>query len=273
MSSDTNLNRLNEYYTDLGALFQSVSENSGYYNLGWLPEGSLRSFRDGQRELVRNVANGLRLNPGAQVLDIGAGRGAPARYIADRFQVRVVALERLADQAEHGHHATDTQRVDWIRGDAAALPFADDSFDGAVSIESAFHYPDRRAFLHETARVLRHGGRLALADIVIRQRYKRHIYHNAYRRALASPGLWTLQTYRDEFRIAGFRPQFACDLTPGVVQSLHNAAPDILRLAPALRKQGYSALYLSTVWLGFLLLPQIRRRLPATYHLMVAEKR
>jgi cyclopropane fatty-acyl-phospholipid synthase-like methyltransferase len=47
------------------------------------------------------------------------------------------------------------------------MPFADGQFDKIVSVEAAFHFPPRAAFLREAARTLRPGGLLSLIDLVV----------------------------------------------------------------------------------------------------------
>jgi SAM-dependent methyltransferase len=54
-------------------------------------------------------------------------------------------------------------KIEWRRGDAAALPFEDVSFDAVVSQFAPMYFPDRVASLREMWRTLAPGGRLAIA--------------------------------------------------------------------------------------------------------------
>jgi ubiquinone/menaquinone biosynthesis C-methylase UbiE len=53
--------------------------------------------------------------------------------------------------------------VDWVEGDAEALPFEDDAFDVVLSSFGVMFAPDHAVAAAELARVLRPGGRLAVA--------------------------------------------------------------------------------------------------------------
>jgi ubiquinone/menaquinone biosynthesis C-methylase UbiE len=63
---------------------------------------------------------------------------------------------------ERNAAAIGRQIVDLWRGAADRLPFADDSFDAALAINSMQLWPDAMAGLREVRRVCRAGGRLAL---------------------------------------------------------------------------------------------------------------
>jgi ubiquinone/menaquinone biosynthesis C-methylase UbiE len=109
------------------------------------------------------VVETARIDPGDRVLDVGCGTGVLARAAADR-----VAVEEQITGFDHSDGMLAVARrirprIDWRQGDASALPFADRSFDVVMSQFALMYFPDRTTALREMARVLRPGGRLAIA--------------------------------------------------------------------------------------------------------------
>jgi SAM-dependent methyltransferase len=104
------------------------------------------------------------IEPGMDVLDVGCGTGN-ATIPAARLAARTTGLDLspgLIDVArEKGADAM--VEVDWIVGDAQALPFEDDSFDRVILIFGHMFAPDHRAAADELKRVCRPGGRIAIA--------------------------------------------------------------------------------------------------------------
>jgi ubiquinone/menaquinone biosynthesis C-methylase UbiE len=104
------------------------------------------------------------------VLEVGCGPGHLSIAMASRHQLDVAALDLDPDMIERARaNATraeaDPARLSFVVGDVASLPFADGSFDLAVSTFSMHHWADPSAGLAEIARVLRPGARALIWDL------------------------------------------------------------------------------------------------------------
>ena len=100
--------------------------------------------------------------PGDRVLDACCGTGDLA-VEAERRGGRVVGLdfsERMLERARKKSGA-----IEWVRGDALALPFEDGAFDAATVGFGVRNLADLEGGLRELARVLQPGGKLAVLEI------------------------------------------------------------------------------------------------------------
>jgi SAM-dependent methyltransferase len=104
----------------------------------------------------------LELRPDDLVLDVAAGTGVVARALAPSVRA-VVAIDATPAMLEA---APRVPNVVFMRGDAAALPFPDGSFDVVVCRFAVHHFEEPATPVAEMRRCLRAGGRLAVADIV-----------------------------------------------------------------------------------------------------------
>jgi SAM-dependent methyltransferase len=156
---------------------------------------------------VEALARRAAVTAAARVLDVGAGLGGPARFLASRHRCRVVALERHAGRAAGASRLTRRlglgTRVTIVRADATALPFAAGRFDACLSQEALLHVEDKAAVLAECHRTLVPGGRLAFTDWIAhgglgaRERERLHEW-------MAATTLQSLDGYRTLLGRAGF---------------------------------------------------------------------
>jgi ubiquinone/menaquinone biosynthesis C-methylase UbiE len=158
----------------------------------------------GRRDERAMALRMLGLAPGDSVLDVGCGPGnftrAFARASPDGLVVGLDASRTMLDQAVR---EPNPPNVRYVRADAAALPFPDETFD-AVCCFAALYFIERPLdAIDEMVRVLAPGGRIALlasvsrgplpagvADAVIRRATGTRIFgRDALTRALAERGL------------------------------------------------------------------------------------
>ena len=105
-----------------------------------------------------------RLVPGEAVLDIGTGTGVLA-ITAARAGAQVTGLDltpALLEVARENAHIA-RQTIDWTEGDAESLPYPDASFDVVFSQFGHIFAPRPQRVTAEMRRVLKPGGRVALA--------------------------------------------------------------------------------------------------------------
>jgi SAM-dependent methyltransferase len=100
--------------------------------------------------------------PGRATLEIGCGEGRVARDLRDRGH-RVIAVDASPTLIALAHE-TDPDG-EYVVADAAALPFADASFDLVVAHNSLMDFDDLAGSVAEAARVLEPTGRFAIAVV------------------------------------------------------------------------------------------------------------
>lgn len=132
------------------------------------------------QEQVRGlVLSHLDWNGKGQALDIGCGSGALTIALAKKYpEAQVTGIDYWGEQWEYSKKVCErnaeiegvTEQVIFQKASASALPFADGSFDLAVS-NLTFHEvndtKDKRQLLCEALRVVKHGGKFVFQDLFL----------------------------------------------------------------------------------------------------------
>jgi SAM-dependent methyltransferase len=112
-----------------------------------------------------SLCEAVDLNGGERVLDVAAGNGNATLAAARRF-AEVTSTDYVAALLELGKARAMAERLPatFQVADAEALPFADASFDVALSTFGVMFAPDQDTAAAELVRVVRRGGRIGLAN-------------------------------------------------------------------------------------------------------------
>ncbi len=112
---------------------------------------------------TKHLVNGVSVDDGDHVLDIACGSGALARDALARAgqKGRVVGLDPAPGMIAAAREVES--KIEWVLGTAEELPFDNDSFECVVSQFGVMFFQDRQKAANEMFRVIKPGGRLAIA--------------------------------------------------------------------------------------------------------------
>jgi ubiquinone/menaquinone biosynthesis C-methylase UbiE len=149
------------------------------------------------------ICEAVDLRAGERVLDVAAGNGNATLAAARRF-AQVTSTDYVGALLERGAERAAAERlpVTFQVADAEALPFADGSFDVALSTFGVMFTPDQETSVAELSRVVRRGGRIGFAnwtpDGFIGRLFKTLGKHLPPPAGVKSPALWGTRSRLNE---------------------------------------------------------------------------
>ncbi len=125
-------------------------------------------IKTASQRTVKTMAGALNLTGSEKVLDLGAGYGGAARYLAKTFGVEVTCLN--LSEAENKKNIVKNRqagledKIKVIEGNFEELSFDDDHFDIVWSEDAILHSGNKPVIFKEVARVLKPGGQFIFTD-------------------------------------------------------------------------------------------------------------
>jgi arsenite methyltransferase len=126
----------------------------------WAEAGRGEGMEEGHLPIVLPVLDALGLGPYDNVLDMGCGAGWLARLLAERLpEGRVIGMDISDEMVRRARrNYVSVENAMFVIGGVDEIPWDANFFSHAVSVESAYYWPDPAKGLREIFRVLREGG-------------------------------------------------------------------------------------------------------------------
>lgn len=187
-------------------LLSDLFPRASRYNPDWL----IASISGGANSLwlAEWLAEALDLRPGMRVLDLGCGRAAQSIFLAREYGVQVWATDLWFSATENEQRIRDAgvaDRVFAFHEDARSLPFAAESFDAIVCIDSFPYFATDDHYLQYLVRFVKRGGLLGLAGASILQEIDGAVPEHLA--AWWDPSVWALHSpawWRRHWEKTGF---------------------------------------------------------------------
>lgn len=191
-----------EFHFEMG---RALAERLGYpaVDLDRAPAEAIDSFAG-----VGYFFHLLNEMEGARVLDLGSGSGMDT-FVASLLTGptgTVIGLDMTDAQrakAEALRRRQGVSNITYVKGYIDAAPFEDSSFDVVISNGVINLAVDKPQVFREVARLLRPGGRLAIADIVTDVDLPETISCNSTLWAACIGGAWQVDRYKQAIETSG----------------------------------------------------------------------
>ena len=182
----------------------------------WARAGKGESMEKGHRPVGEQAIELMRVPTDARVLDVGCGSGWASRLLAGFANKGSVTGIDISDEMINlaRESSASFPNVDYEIASAEQLPFSDNEFTQAFSMESLYYYQDIPRALNEIHRVLKPGGLfVAVVDLY----WENQASHQWIEGLNVPVELLSINDYRSLFLEAGFaniRDERLIDPTP-----------------------------------------------------------
>jgi len=208
-----------DHYNRWWKLRESRSLHYGIWDEG------VKSFAESLENTNRVMMDICGISAGDKILDAGCGVGGTAFYLNKVKNAEVTGISLSEKQiqlaSEYAVKNNLSPKVSFEVMDFTRTTFPDETFDIVWACESVCQAADRKAFIAESYRVLKKGGRLIICDYFLPydDQKDRHLWIRKWCDAWAVSGLVTLDDFREGLILSGYNDIRSFDYTTKIIRS------------------------------------------------------
>ena len=188
--------------------------HGGYLSYGYWKKNGI-NYVEAAEDLLDLLCSKLNLDNDSYLLDIGCGMGAQNVYIFNKYKpkkINAIDATRIHvdfSRTRASKAGLDKNAVSFYHGSALSMPFPDDHFTHALSVEAPEHFDTREKFFYELFRVLKKGGVVAISDYSLTRKPKNIIEKMLVRLVawlwqVPKANLYGNMEYKEKMKKAGF---------------------------------------------------------------------
>ena len=179
-------------YNTLSPVMQ-LAVGGDMLNFGYWENGSTTPIA-AQQALCSKVGKLGELDSAKNMIDVGSGVAGPARFSANEYpELDIICVNTNFTQLQNAVSGKNLERINQHNSTSANFPFASDSIDRVIALESAQHFKDFDNFISESKRVLKNNGILVIAIPVARK------FENSLMKLGILSFTWSSEHYSTDF--------------------------------------------------------------------------
>lgn len=212
MTIDNLVEDINRYYIDTAWdykylwISEALALHFGYY------DKQTRNHKDAVMRMNEVMAEKAEIKSGEKIIDAGCGIGGSSIWLAKNKNCEVTGINivdtQLLQATKNATEAGLGNKVKFLKADYTHLPIDENVCDVFWALESVVHAPNKAGVVKEAFRVLNKGGRIVMAEYLLRENPPLSKEENAYLlpwlQGWSMPSLETISGYREYLKSAGF---------------------------------------------------------------------
>ncbi|MBL4607565.1 MAG: methyltransferase domain-containing protein [Pseudomonadales bacterium] len=218
-----------KYYEDCDIDYRLVWQTGNNFSLhyGYYDADHTR-HKTAVLNMNRILAQKAGIKDGDKILDAGCGIGGSCLWLANHYDVECTGINICEFQLKKARKLSKERnldsRVNYQVRSFLETGFEDNTFDVVWGMESVCYAENKKEFLEEAYRILKPGGRVAVADgflndITPEKRYEGMLHD--WLDGWAVPHLWGQERFKKDLADVGFKNIDFTDASKNVVPSSH----------------------------------------------------